>query len=327
MDSIKVLLIGAGRWGKNHLRNLLELGVDLYLSDLTDAGIALAKKAGLPPEKVSKDYNDFIGEVDACDIVTPADSHYKLCLEAVEAGKDVFVEKPITLRSPEALKLAQDAQSARRILQVGHIFRYDGATEWMKAEMQKGAIGAPKWMEARFLGFKRPRPDGGVSFADSLHFIDLFNYLLGRTPVSVNASFADILRRGMEDSSYISLDYNGTFASVHANYFMPGKERRLAVVGEEASILCNFDAREKRVSVFKNRHYKEDGIWKAREGEVITPSVPGGENLKKELEDFIRCVQNRTEPRAGSRDGYNVVKILEAACKSARTGKTIDLEG
>ena len=112
---------------------------------------------------------------------------------------------------------------------------------------------------------------------------------------------------------------------MHANYFLPGKERKVAVVGEEASIVCNFDAREKRISVFKNKHYNEDGIWKARKGEVITPPIPEGENLKKELEDFIKCVQNRTEPRAGAYDGYNVVKILEAASESARTGRTVKL--
>jgi UDP-2-acetamido-3-amino-2,3-dideoxy-glucuronate N-acetyltransferase len=326
MGSTKVLLIGAGRWGRNHLKSLLKLGVDLYLSDLTDAGLGFAKEAGLASQRMSKDYREFADEVDAYDIVTPADSHYELCLEAIERGKDAFVEKPLTLESSGALELARMADEAEKLVQVGHIFRYDEATQWIKSRIEAGAIGAPKWMEARFLGFKRPRPDSGVSFADALHFIDLFNYLLDKTPLSVEASFADVLQRGMEDTSYIMLDYAGVFASVHANYFYPGKERKVAVVGEDASILCDFDAPEKRIRFLKNRHYNENGVWKAEAGDVITPDVAPGDNLKKELAEFIACVQSRRSPRAGAYDGYKVVRILEAARESATTCRTVELE-
>ena len=326
MRTVKVLQIGAGRWGKNHLRNWLEIGIDVYLSDLSDAAASRAKDAGLPEEKFSNNFREFFDSVDALDIVTPADNHYALCREAIEAGKDVFIEKPITLTSPEALDLAGRAQDARRIIQVGHIFRFDPATDWIKAAIAKGTIGKPRWMEARFLGFKRPRADSGVSFADSLHFIDLFNYLLGRLPRAVNASFADVLGRGMEDSSIISLDYEDAFASVQANYFMPGKERTVALYGDEASIVCDYAAGDGKVKLYKNRHYREDGSWKAQEGEVIIPDIPAGENLKLELEEFLTCIAERTRPRADARDGYNVVKVLEAAVTSAREGKTINLE-
>jgi len=326
VGSIKILQIGLGRWGRNHLRNLLEIGVDLYLCDTDNATAGLGKEAGLPPEKISNDYRAFLGSVDAVDVVTPADSHYSLCLGALETGKDVFVEKPITLNSVEALELADRAKELNRIIQVGHIFRFDTATQWMKSRIKEGAIGRPRWMEARFLGFKRPRPDSGISFADSLHFIDLFNYLLNAMPESVNASFADVLGRGMEDSSCISLDYDGTFASVQANYFMPGKERRVAVVGEEASIVCDYDAKENPLRIFKNRHYKEGGLWKAEEGEVTVPELPRGENLKSELADFLECVKERGNPRSDAYDGYRVVKILEAAELSARQGKKVLVE-
>ena len=326
MGNIRVLQIGVGRWGKNHLRNLLELGVDLYLCDINDAVFGLGKDAGLPAEKISSNYKDLFNSVDAVDIVTPADNHYSLCMEFIEGGKDVFVEKPITLRSSEAFELAERAKKLNRIIQVGHIFRFDPATQWMKSEIEKGTIGRPRWMEARFLGFKRPRPDSGISFADSLHFIDLFNYLLDAVPDSVSASFADILGRGMEDSSCIALDYGGAFASVQANYFMPGKERMVAVVGEEASIMCDYDAKENGVRLFRNRHYREGSIWKAEEGEVVIPDLPKGENLKSELADFLECVKKRRNPRADACDGYKVVKILEAACRSARQGKKIIME-
>ena len=130
----------------------------------------------------------------------------------------------------------------------------------------------------------------------------------------------------MEDSSYIMLNYDGVYASVHANYFYPGKEREAAVVGSEASFLCDFDAPEKKVQVFKNKHFNEKGVWKVQEGGVSAPEIPKGENLKLELGDFLNCVKSRRHPRADAFGGYRVVKILEAALESAQKGKTIIVE-
>src|SRR5439155_23336531 len=140
---------------------------------------------------------DFVGRVDAAVVVTPAQTHFALCREFLDAGKDVFVEKPITLFSSEAEQLAQLATKQRRILQPGHIFRFDTASEWLRARIQAGQFGRVNILRSTFSGFKRPRNDSGVAFADAIHFVDLFDYFLGGTPKRVTAVMKDFLGRGM----------------------------------------------------------------------------------------------------------------------------------
>ena len=120
--------------------------------------------------------------VDAAVIVTPAQSHFPLCREFLEAGKDVFVEKPLTLAPEESKQLAELADKNKRILQVGHIFRFDPATQWLRDAVQSGKFGRVNMLRGHFGGFKRPRNDSGVMFADGIHFVDLFNYFLNATP-------------------------------------------------------------------------------------------------------------------------------------------------
>ena len=141
-------------------------------------------------------------------VATPAPTHYNLCREFIEAGKDVFVEKPITLVSEEARQLTELATKSGRILQVGHIFRYDPASQWLREAIQAGQFGRVQILRSNFSGFKRPRNDSGVMFADAIHFVDLFNFLLDQTPARVYAATQDFLGRGMEDASLLSLEYS-----------------------------------------------------------------------------------------------------------------------
>ena len=117
------------------------------------------------------------------------------------------MEKPITLVSEEARKLAELAAKQRRILQVGHIFRFDPASQWLRDAIQAGHFGRVQILRSNFSGFKRPRNDSGVMFADAIHFVDLFNYFMGKTPARVFAATQDFLGRGMEDASLLSLEY------------------------------------------------------------------------------------------------------------------------
>ena len=144
--------------------------------------------------------------IDAAVLVTPAHSHFELCRDLLEAGKDVFVEKPITLKSEEARALSELAKRNALILQVGHIFRFDPASVWMRDAIAEGRFGEIKMLRASFSGFKRPRQDTGVTFADGIHFVDLFNFILDRSPARVTAVTEDFLARGMEDEALIVME-------------------------------------------------------------------------------------------------------------------------
>jgi len=325
----KILLLGLGRWGVNHLRNLNSMPVELYVAETEDKRLEPARKLGLPEDRLTTNYQSILGRVNCVVVVTPAQTHFSICRECIEVGLDVFVEKPITLISTEARQLVELADKHKRILQVGHIFRFDPASQWLCDAIQDGRFGRVQMLRSNFSGFKRPRNDSGVMFADAIHFIDLFNYFMGKTPTRVFAVTRDFMGRGMEDASLLSLEYHtdrgATWATVETNYFLPGKFREVIVVGSELSAVCDYNASQYKIKTFANRHVREGNDFKAIEGALHQVESPPEEPLQAELRSFVNSVQTRQPPRADGWSGYESVRVLEAAAESATTGRTTEL--
>ena len=256
-----------------------------------------------------------------------------MCRDLLEAGKDVFVEKPITSKSSEAKELTELAKRKGLILQVGHIFRFDPASVWMRDAIAGNRFGEIKMLRANFSGFKRPRQDTGVTFADSIHFIDLFRFLLGTAPRRVHAVMQNFLGREgeMDDESLIILEYgrdnNGApiLATIEAGYHRPGKIRELTIVGKDSSAVCDYNVAQYKIKTFENRHVAEGGEIKAKEGAVRQLEFPPEEPLRVELAAFLNAIEMRTAPLVDGADGGEAVQIVEAALESARTGKWIDI--
>jgi predicted dehydrogenase len=327
---MKLLLIGIGRWGANHLRVLHSLPVELFVSELDGKRLESARKLGIADSHLTTDYKQFAAQVDGVVIVTPAQSHFPLCREFLEAGKDVFVEKPLTLSPEESKQLAQLADKTGRILQVGHIFRFDPATQWIRDAMHAGTFGRVHILRGHFGGFKRPRNDSGVMFADGIHFVDLFNYFLNATPKSVLAVHHDFMGRGMDDVSLLSLEYETalgkTWATVENDYFYPGKFREVIVIGEKCSAVCDYNVAQYKIKLHENRHVREGDDFKGVEGVVRQIECPPEEPLLAELRAFVKSAQTRQKPLADGWAGYAAVRVLDAAMESARSGQTVKLK-
>jgi UDP-2-acetamido-3-amino-2,3-dideoxy-glucuronate N-acetyltransferase len=325
----KVLLLGLGRWGVNHLRNLNLMPVELYVAEVGAKQLEPARKLGLPDARLTTNYQDFADKVDGVVVVTPAPTHFSLCREFLEAGKDVFVEKPLALANDEAKKLAELAEKKKRILQVGHILRFDPATLWLRDAIQSGQLGRVDMIRGHFGGFKRPRNDSGVMFADGIHFVDLFNFLLGALPKSVLAIHHDFLGRGMEDVSLVSMEYETsrgkTWATVENEYFIPGKFREVIVCGDKLSAVCDYNVAQYKIKTYENKHAREGNDFKAVEGTVHQVECPPEEPLLAELRAFVDSVQTRKAPRADGWAGYDAVRVLNAALESVKTGKAVTL--
>jgi predicted dehydrogenase len=327
---MKLLLIGIGRWGANHLRVLNSLPVELFVSELDGKRLESARKLGIPDARLTTDYKQFAALADAVVIVTPAQSHFPLCREFLEAGKDVFVEKPLTLAPDESKQLAELSDKTGRILQVGHIFRFDPASHWIRDFMQQGKFGRVNILRGHFGGFKRPRNDSGVMFADGIHFVDLFNYFLNATPKSVLALHHDFMGRGLEDVSLVSLEYETplgqTWATVENDYFFPGKFREVTVVGEKFSAVCDYNVAQYKIKLYENHHVRDGDDFKGVEGLVTQIETPPEEPLLAELRAFVKSVQTRQKPLADGWAGYDAVRVLDAALESARRGQAIQLK-
>jgi predicted dehydrogenase len=233
------------------------------------------------------------------------------------------------LASDQARQLTLLAEKNQRILQVGHIFRHDTATQWLRQAMQNGEFGQVHILRGNFSGFKRPRHDSGVTFADAIHFVDLFNYLMGRRPVAVTAVMQDFLGRGMDDASWLSLEYpeakGTTWATIETNYFLPGKFREIMVIGSALSAVCDYNVAQYKIKTFHNQHLKSGRDFKATEGAVQQIECVPEEPLLMELRAFLDSMDTRRPPRADGWAGVYAVQVLEAARESARTGKKITL--
>jgi len=325
----KVLLLGLGRWGVNHLRNLNSMPVELYVAEVGEKQLEPARKLNIPAARLTTNYKDFAGRVDCAVIATPAQTHFSLCKEFLEAGKDVFVEKPITLASNEAKKLAELADRHKRVLQVGHILRFDPATLWLRDAVQSGQFGRVNMIRGHFGGFKRPRNDSGVMFADGIHFVDLFNFILGALPKSVLAVHHDFMGRGMDDVSLVSMEYETphgkTWATVENDYFIPGKFREVIVCGDKLSAVCDYNVAQYKIKTYENKHVREGNNFKATEGVVTQIETPPEEPLLAELRAFVDSVQTRKAPRADGWAGYDSVRVMNAALESVKTGKAVQL--
>ena len=325
----KVLLLGLGRWGVNHLRNLNSMPVELYVAEVGEKQLEPARKLNIPAARLTTNYKDFAGRVDCAVIATPAQTHFSLCKEFLEAGKDVFVEKPITLASNEAKKLAELADRHKRVLQVGHILRFDPATLWLREAIQSGQFGRVNMIRGHFGGFKRPRNDSGVMFADGIHFVDLFNFILGALPKSVLAVHHDFMGRGMDDVSLVSMEYETphgkTWATVENDYFIPGKFREVVICGDKLSAVCDYNVAQYKIKTYENKHVRDGNNFKATEGVVTQIETPPEEPLLAELRAFVDSVQTRKAPRADGWAGYDSVRVMNAALESVKTGKAVQL--
>jgi len=237
---MKILLIGLGRWGEKHLRVLGELGVELWVSDVSEERRGFAVKAGVAAERAVADFRVALPHVDAVDLVTPADTHLALASECLTSGRDCFIEKPVTLTGAEGRALADVVRRTGRILQVGHIFRFHPVATALRERIQNGSVGRVRYCTGRFTGFKRPRTDVGVTQTDGIHYFDLFAYLLGQAPTAVTATLRDYLGRGMDDLSFTTVEYGEVPAFIETGYFAPGTYRDCVIVGDKATLAGDF---------------------------------------------------------------------------------------
>jgi UDP-N-acetylglucosamine 3-dehydrogenase len=320
---VKVLLVGLGRWGEKHLRVLGELGVELWVADVSAERRAFAVKAGVAAARAVEDFRQALPHVDAVDIVTPADNHLALAAECLRAGRDCFVEKPLTLTVDEGRRLAAIVARTSRVLQVGHIFRFHPVTTALRERLAAGAIGRVRYCTGRFAGFKRPRTDVGVTQTDAIHYFDLFAHLLGRPATAVTATLRDHLGRGLDDCSFATVEYGDVPAFVEAGYFAPGTARDCVIVGEQGTLAADFGTSE--VRVLANRHVETPSGWQAPEGGVESFKASGPEPLRHELEGFLDAVTRRSPPAVDVQAGLDALRTVEAAQRSSALGRRVTL--
>jgi predicted dehydrogenase len=320
---VNLLLIGLGRWGEKHLRVLRELGVALWVADVSRERRAWAIERGVDAAHAVPDFRDALGAVEAVDIATPADSHAVIAEACFKVGLHCFVEKPLAMTVAEGRQLAAAAADAKRVLQVGHIFRFHPVTAALRSALAEGRLGAVRYATGRFAGFKRPRTDVGVTHTDAIHYFDLFAYLLGCPASAVSAFQRDHLGRGLDDLSVTIVRYGDVPAIVEADYFMPGTHRQCVIVGERGALVADYGSGA--VAFHPGEHHKRGNGWDAVEGPVETMRAVGEEPLRVELAAFLDACAGRAATPVGAAEGVHALEMVEAAALSARLRREVTL--
>lgn len=331
MAKPRIVLVGVGRFGQHHLRVLkqIERAGLCALHGAVDMRSEVLEKVGKNYRiKTSTDIHDFLGDdVDGVDIVTPTETHFKLSSKCLEAGKHVFVEKPLTTSYVAAKQLVQTAEKQQKILMVGHIFRYNFAVRRIKEYIEKGKLGEIYYLFGHFMGLKDPRVDMGAIFNYAVHHIDIYNYLLEKIPEEVNCSTGYFLQReNLEDVCFLILRYPPNILGiVEGSWLSPGKHRDLTVVGSKKSITS--DLLSQTLEVHDTYIEARNGQLKAVDKGSTKMDMQFEEPLKLELTDFIQCIGTGQKPLAEARTALNVIRTAEKALESARLGRRVKIIG
>jgi UDP-2-acetamido-3-amino-2,3-dideoxy-glucuronate N-acetyltransferase len=326
MNPTKIAILGAGNWGKNHVRIFCELldNENVIVCD-PDQSRRDAMLANYPGIKVSPD--PVFADVDAVVIATPAVTHFDLAREALLAGRHVLVEKPITLTSREAEELVDIAKREERILMVDHLLEYHPAIRKLKKLVDQGELGRVLHLTSERLNLGVIRSEENALWSLAPHDISVILYLLGEEPVEVAAHGAAYLQPGIEDVCYLTMRFaSGSLGHVHVSWLDPIKTRRLSLVGERKMAIYDDMQKEKLVLLDQRAEQVEDA-FRPVHGDVQAIKIDPQEPLRRMAETFIESVRTGAAPMSDGLDGLRVVRVLEAAQRSMeRGGKPVQIK-
>ena len=309
----KIILLGAGNFGKNHFRNLLKLHKQKIVDfiGVVDTDQKILDEINLKYKlQTSKNHKKFIKIADAFHVVTPASTHYGLVKELLKNKKHVFVEKPLTLNSKSSQELAMLAKKNKVILQVGHIFRFNSSVNLLKKIIQTKE-NTPYFITGQFLQSTNPKSDVGAIF-NYLHLIDILDNIIGKSPKKIfSYSNLQLNNPQREINANISVEYTKKLhANLNVGWIPTGKYRMLEIFTNKEHIKC--DLLKQKVEIYRKGLLKKEIIFKHEEP------------LYLEIKDFLKCMKKKTVPKADGFIGTKIVKIAEIAKKSSESGKIIN---
>ena len=281
MSRLRVGVVGAGTWGRNHLRTVAastEAELVAVCDASADARGALARQ--YPGVTFTDSVDELLRQIDALIVATPALSHADLGLRAIEAGLPVLIEKPFALTVEEALGLGEAAEKRRVPVLAGHLLLYHPVIERLRSMIADGALGQVYYLYAQRVNLGQIRPDENALWSFGPHDVSVALYLLGEMPVQVTAQGHSYLQQSIEDVVFLHLTFaSGVMAHAQMSWLDPHKERRLTVVGSrQMAVFDDMAAREKlRVydkGVNRPPEYRSYGeSLSVREGDIFIPRV------------------------------------------------------
>ncbi len=314
---LAVAVVGMGAWGANLVRNFYELGALAAICDSSLTAEAASAKE-YPSARFTSDYREILSspEITAVALATPAVSHFQMAMAALQAGKDVFVEKPLSTRVEEGEALVRAAEAAGRVLMVGHVLRYHPAVVKLQELVQSGALGKIYYVYSSRLNIGKIRTEENILWSFAPHDVSVMLALLNESPVRVACQGGAYLNSGLFDVTVSQFEFSsGVRGHIFVSWLHPVKEQRLVVVGSEQMAVFD-DTADQKLTLYPHKVEWRNRIPTAIKASGQPVSVDDAEPLREECMHFLECLRTRARPLTDGREGLRVLRILDACQRS-----------
>lgn len=328
---LRVAVLGCGYWGPNLIRNFTACPASEVVM-VCDADVTRLERNTVlcPRAELVSDYRRVLASsaVEAVAIATPVATHAPLADAALRAGKHVLVEKPLALSQKEAEDLVHLAEARGLTLMVDHTFLYSPAVRRIKAIVDAGELGDIYYLDSVRINLGLFQRDVNVLWDLAPHDLSIVDFLLGRAPRSVAATGCCHTQSEQEDVAYLNLDFGGNLlASFHVNWLSPVKIRHLIIGGSKKGLVYNdlnpwepIKVYDCGITVAEDAESRRGTLINYRTGDICSPHVEQTEPLQNVVRHFVECIRTGARPLSDGEAGLRIVRILEAAQQSIKTG-------
>jgi predicted dehydrogenase len=333
---VRVGVVGLGYWGPNLVRNLHEstTAEAAWMCDLRpDMLAALGRR--FPAVRQTQDFDEMLESdgLDAVAVVTPISTHHDLAMRAINAGKHVFVEKPLAASSDQAAELILAAEAHGVLLVPGHTFLYSPPVNRIRDLIRSGELGEIYFISMSRVNLGLHQSDVSVIWDLGPHDFSILLYWLGEPPTRIVSMGRTCVEGGKEDVAFINCVFDsGTIAHVELSWLAPSKLRRTTLVGSKKMVVYD-DCSNEPVRIYDSgvtpRNPESFGEYlNYRTGDIVSPHIESSEPIALQMDDFCRAIRSGSAPRSSARFGLDVVRMIEAAERSqVHTGRAGLLDG
>ena len=319
MSSTKICVAGCGNWGKNLVRTFSSLGCLYGLYD-PDVDCARALSSKYPAAKLFSDWQSVLDDpqITAVAVASPAEYHFELTMAALQAGKHVFVEKPLALEWEDGAEMVETARKRRPNSDGGASVALSSRRNPSEGSSStKACSGASSTSTQTGLSMGKIRREENALWSFAPHDISVILALVGQMPVQVTATGGAYLQPNIADVTVSNLLFDrGTRAHIFVSWLHPYKEQRLVVIGSKQMAVFEDTLPDRKLMLFNRQIELKNGALEAIKPEGVVVDFQAGEPLLLECQHFLECVDQDREPRTPGEEGVRVLQVLQACQRS-----------
>lgn len=322
-DKVNIGVVGLGHWGPNLARNFAALP-DAEVTWLCDGNAAALERqrSGHPSARMTGEIDDLLGDdaLDAVVLAAPVPLHAELATRVLDAGKHVFVEKPLGATLAETETLVAKADASDRIVMVGHLLEYHPAVEKLKGLIDAGDLGDVRYVYSTRLNLGKLRTDENALWSLGPHDVSVALALIGEEPDELWARGESYMNEGVEDVVFGYMRFpSGVASHLHLSWLDPHKQRRITVVGSKRMATFDDMSIEGKLTIYDkgfDENFESYGEYLARSGDITMPQISNEEPLRIECRHFVECIRTGATPRTDAHSGLRTVRVLEELQRS-----------